>query len=161
VGDLLPTPADDRRLAPTFFSTDDEDEHDVAFTLGLGRVRMLSYEGRLEAVERWYAGDAGPEAAIARAAPATCATCGFFVPLTGALRQAFGVCANEYAPDDGRAVAVDHGCGAHSEAIVVPAAPAPAPALLDEHVIEVVGGPLGHEPGSVSDADTTEPFGHS
>jgi hypothetical protein len=161
VGDLLPTLADDPRLAPTFFSTDDEDEQEVAFVLGLGRARTLSYEGRLEAVERWYAGQPGPEAPIARAAPATCATCGFFVPLAGALRQAFGVCANEYAPDDGRAVAVDHGCGAHSEAVVVPAAPAPPPPLLDEHGIDVVGGPLGHEPGSVSDADTAEPLGHS
>ena len=161
VGDLLPTPADDRRLVPTFFSTDDEDEQDIAFQFGLGRVRTLSYDGRLDAVERWYAGDAGPEAPIARAAPASCATCGFFVPLAGALRQAFGVCANEYAPDDGRAVAVDHGCGGHSEAVVVPAAPPPPPPLLDEHGIEVVGGPLGHEPGSVSDADTAEPFGHS
>ena len=161
VGDLLPTPADDPRLVPTFFSTDDLDEQEIAFVFGLGRVRLLSFDGRLDAVERWYAGDAGPEAPIARAAPASCATCGFFVPLAGALRQAFGACANVYAPDDGRVVSVDHGCGAHSEAVVVPAPPAPAPPLLDEHGIDVVGGPLGHEPGSVSDADTAEPFGHS
>jgi hypothetical protein len=161
VGDLLPTPADDPRLAPTFFSTDDEDQQEVAFELGLGRVRALSFDGRLDAVERWYAGDAGPEAPIARAAPAACSSCGFFVQLAGALRQAFGVCANVYAPEDGRVVAVDHGCGAHSEAVVVPAAPPPAPPLLDEHGIDVVGGPLGHEPGSVTDSDTTEPFGHS
>ena len=161
VGDLLPTPADDPRLVPTFFSTDDGDEQEIAFVFGLGRVRLLSFDGRLDAVERWYAGEAGPEAPIARAAPASCATCGFFVPLAGALRQAFGACANVYAPDDGRVVSVDHGCGAHSEAVVVPAPPAPAPPLLDEHGIDVVGGPLGHEPGSVSDADTAEPFGHS
>jgi len=161
VGDLLPTPADDPRLAPTYFSADDDDEYEVAFTFGLGRVRVLSFDGRLDAVERWYAGDPGPEAPIARAAPATCATCGFFIQLSGALRQAFGACANAYAPDDGRVVAVDHGCGAHSEAIVVPAMPSPAPPLVDEFRIDVVGGPLGHEPGSVSDGDTGEPFGHS
>jgi hypothetical protein len=161
VGDLLPTTADDPRLVSTFFSTEDEDEQEVAFVFGLGRVRSLSFDGRLDAVERWYAGDAGPEAPIARAAPASCATCGFFVQLSGALRQAFGACANVYAPDDGRVVSVDHGCGAHSEAVVVPASPAPPPPLLDEHGIDVVGGPLGHEPGSVSDADTAEPFGHS
>jgi len=161
VGDLLPTPADDPRLAPTFMRADDEDIE--PYELGLGRVRMLSYDGRVEAAERWYAGEPGPEAAIARAAPAACATCGFFVPLAGGLRQAFGACANEFAPDDGRVVAVDHGCGAHSEAIVLPSAPAPVPAppLVDEYGIDVVGGPLGHEPGSVSDADTAEPFGHS
>jgi hypothetical protein len=161
VGDLLPTEADDIRLAPTFFTTDDEDAAAVAFELGLGRARMLSFDGRVDAVERWYAGDRGPEAPIARAAPAACATCGFFIPLVGALRQAFGACANEYAPDDGQVVSVDHGCGAHSEAIVVPVTPAPAPPLIDEFRIDVVGRPVGHEPGSVSDADTGEPFGHS
>ncbi|HET7530349.1 MAG TPA: DUF3027 domain-containing protein [Mycobacteriales bacterium] len=161
VGDLLPTRADDPRLVPTFFSTDDEEEQAVAFELGLGRARVLSLDGRTEAVERWYAGERGPEAAIARSAPASCATCGFFVPLTGALRQAFGACANELAPDDGAVVSVDHGCGAHSEAVVVPASPAPPPPLIDEFRIDVVGGPLGHEPGSVLDSDGGEPFGHS
>lgn len=162
VGDLLPTSADDPRLAPTFLSgVDDEEILAASYELGLGRVRMLSYEGKVEAAERWYAGEPGPEAAIARAAPAACATCGFFVPLAGGLRQAFGACANEFAPDDGRVVAVDHGCGAHSEAVVLPASPAPPPPLVDEYGIDVVGGPLGHEPGSVSDADTAEPLGHS
>jgi hypothetical protein len=167
VGDLLPTAADDPRLAPTFLSTDDADIAEVGYELGLGRPRVLSYEGRFEAAERWYAGEPGPEAAVARAAPATCATCGFFVPLAGALRQAFGACANTFAPDDGRVVAVDHGCGAHSEAVVIPASPPPPPPLIDESSydvvaeLEVVGGPLGHEPGSVSDTEAGEPLGHS
>ena len=161
VGDLLPTQADDPRLVPGYTATDDDELQAVAFELGLGRARVLSFDGRVDAVERWYAGDNGPEAAIARAAPASCATCGFFVPLAGALRQAFGACANEYAPDDGRVVSVDHGCGGHSESVVVPASPAPAPPLVDEFRIDVVGGPLGHEPGSVSGDDTAEPFGHS
>jgi hypothetical protein len=167
VGDLLPTAADDPRLAPTFLATDDAEVAEAAFELGLGRVRVMSFEGRLEAAERWYAGEPGPEAPVARAAPATCATCGFFLPLAGALRQAFGACANSFAPDDAKVVAVDHGCGAHSEAIVVPSAPAPPPPLIDEASydvvaeIEVVGGPLGHEPGSVSDAEAGEPLGHS
>jgi hypothetical protein len=161
VGDLLPTRADDPRLVATFFDTQTDDEQEVSFELGLGRARVLSFDGRTDAVERWYAGDRGPEAAIARSAPAACSTCGFFVPLTGALRQAFGACANELAPDDGFVVSVDHGCGAHSEAIVVPVSPAPPPPLIDEFGIDVVGGPLGHEPGSVSDSDGSEPFGHS
>lgn len=160
VGDLLPTQADDPRLAPSYLAVDDEQITDVAFELGLGRVRVLSFDGRVDAVERWYIGDQGPEAPIARAAPAACATCGFFVPLAGALRQAFGACANEFAPDDGKVVSVDHGCGAHSEAVVVPGQPVPSPPLLDDFRIDVVGGPLGHEPGSV-DADSTEPLGHS
>jgi hypothetical protein len=159
VGDLLPTQADDPRLAPAYMATDNDD--DVVFEFGLGRARILSFDGRVDAVERWYAGDNGPVAPIARAAPAACDTCGFFVPLSGALRQAFGACTNEYAPDDGRVVSVDHGCGAHSEAIVMPSSPTPVPPLIDEFRIDVVGGPLGHEPGSVSDADSAEPFGHS
>jgi hypothetical protein len=161
VGDLLPTKADDPRLVPAYTDVDDDEFRGVAFELGLGRRRVLSYDGRVEAVERWYDGERGPEAAIARAAPAACATCGFFVPLAGALHQAFGACANEYAPDDGKVVSVDHGCGAHSEAVVVPAPPSPAPPLIDEFGIDLVGGPLGHEPGSVADADAAEPFGHS
>lgn len=161
VGDLLPTQADDPRLVPAYFDLDDDEVRGIVFELGLGRARVLSFDGRVDAVERWYAGERGPEAPIARAAPAACVTCGFFVPLSGALKQAFGACANEYAPDDGMVVSVDHGCGAHSEAIVVPAAPAPAPAMVDEYRIDVVGGPFGHEPGSVADADAGEPLGHS
>jgi hypothetical protein len=161
VGDLLPTKADDPRLVPSYADIDDDEFRNVAFELGLGRRRVLSYDGRVDIVERWYDGDRGPESPIARAAPAACATCGFFVPLSGALRQAFGVCGNEFAPDDARVVSVDHGCGAHSEAVVVPAPPSPAPPFIDEFRIDVVGGPLGHEPGSVADSDTAEPLGHS
>ncbi len=161
VGDLLPTPEDDPRLVPGLWSSGDEDAQGVAFELGLGRARILSYDGRVEAVERWYSGESGPEAPIAKAAPAACASCGFFVPLSGALRQAFGVCANEYAPDDARVVSVDHGCGAHSEAAVVPGTRQPEPPLVDEFGFDVVGGPVGHTAGSVTDTDAAEPFGHS
>jgi hypothetical protein len=161
VGDLLPTAADDPRLVPTYFSADDEEQEAVAYELGLGRPRVLSYDGRMDAVDRWYGGEPGPEAAIARAAPASCASCGFFVQLSGSLAQAFGVCANEFAPDDGRVVAVDHGCGAHSEAVVLPAAAVSSPPLVDEFGIDVVDAVVGHEPGSVADADAAEPLGHS
>jgi hypothetical protein len=43
----------------------------------------------------------------------------------------------------------------------VPASPSPPPPLIDEFGIDVVGGPFGHEPGSVGDSDNAEPFGHS
>ena len=56
-------------------------------------------------------------APLAHAAPAHCVSCGFFVPLSGELGRLFGACANAYAPDDGRVVSADHGCGAHSEAM--------------------------------------------
>lgn len=113
-GDLLPAPADDDRLQLVIEDTETDDGF---LEMGVGRVRVLSEIGRTDAAERWYTGDNGPEAPVARQAPAHCVSCGFFVPVTGALGLAFGVCANEFAPDDGRVVSVDHGCGAHSEGV--------------------------------------------
>jgi hypothetical protein len=118
-GDLLPTEEDDPRLAPAYTAADEVVDADavkeVADELGLGRPRVLSVDGRDDAAERWYDGSHGPEAPIAQSAPAPCATCGFFVRLSGPLGRVFGACANAYANDDGRVVSLDHGCGAHSE----------------------------------------------
>jgi hypothetical protein len=123
VGDVLPSTEDDHRLAPAYTVDDDSAEDPegsvVAFELGLGRERVLSAEGRGEAAARWAAGDFGPASPMARHAPATCATCGFFLPLAGSLRQSAGACANVYAPADGRVVAADYGCGAHSQASIL------------------------------------------
>ena len=117
-GDLLPTDEDDARLVPTWLAGDTPDHVDRAVLdeIGLGRSRVLSVEGRDLAAERWYAGDAGPDTALAQSAPGTCVGCGFLLRLQGPLSTMFGVCANEFANDDGRVVAFDHGCGAHSEA---------------------------------------------
>jgi len=121
-GDLLPVEDDDPRLVPTYSFGDDPLDTDekaqvrtVAKDLGLGRVRTLSPLGRELAAERWYDGDAGPEAPIARSAPDQCSTCGFLLRVNGHLSELFGVCANGDANDDGRVVSFDHGCGAHSE----------------------------------------------
>ncbi|WP_329519358.1 DUF3027 domain-containing protein [Spirillospora sp. NBC_01491] len=137
-GDLLPTAPDDVRLAPGYTQVDDATDHENQWELGLGRVRVLSREGRDEAAERWYEGTAGPRAPIAASAPAQCSTCGFYVPLAGEMRLVFGVCANEYAPDDGRVVSADHGCGAHSEAVVVPPVSEHNPPVIDELGYDVV-----------------------
>ena len=129
VGDLLPTDPDDDRLEPGWngrpVTTDDrvdfaerDDALDWAEAVGaldLTRRRVLSPLGLDDALDRWLAGDGGPASPLAQAAPATCATCGFRVALLGRLGQAFGICANEYSPSDGRAVSFDHGCGGHSE----------------------------------------------
>lgn len=121
-GDLLPTDEDDPRLVPAYLAGDDDLDLDrmaakaLASELGLGRVRVLSLEGRELAAQRWYDGDGGPEAAIAQSAPGRCGQCGFLVRLAGPLATSFGVCANSFANDDGRVVAFEHGCGAHSEA---------------------------------------------
>jgi Protein of unknown function (DUF3027) len=122
VGDLMPTLPEDERLAPGYLMSDDPAVEDVVWELGLGRLRVLSREGRLDTADRWHTGEPGPEAPIATAAPAAarCVSCGFYLPLAGAMGAAFGACANTYAPDDGRVVAADHGCGAHSEVLVSP-----------------------------------------
>jgi hypothetical protein len=115
-GDTTAYVADDPLLEAGFEATGDEDVDRLAlWELGLGRLRVLSAEGREVAASRWYAGAAGPSDPVAVKAPARCASCGFFVPMAGALRAVFGVCANEWSPSDGRVVALDHGCGAHSE----------------------------------------------
>jgi Protein of unknown function (DUF3027) len=125
-GDVLPVDPDDPRVVPAFLSTDDttgdlDDTAGVAFELGLGRARVLSRDGRIEAADRWRAGDAGPESPMARNAPAHCGTCAFCLPVSGSLRAAFGVCSNEISPADGRVVSVEYGCGAHSDAGLVTA----------------------------------------
>jgi hypothetical protein len=86
---------------------------------GLRPRRVLSAIGRDEAALRWYAGEHGPTSRLASSAPATCLTCGFMIRLSGTLGRVFGVCANEFAPDDGKVVSVDHGCGAHSDGDIV------------------------------------------
>ncbi|MDQ1604352.1 MAG: hypothetical protein QOE01_2197 [Actinomycetota bacterium] len=163
VGDLLPTREDDDRLEQGYTGTGDEDEDRVAiWELGLGRPRVLSAVGRTDASDRWYSGDQGPQAAIAEAAPAFCASCGFFLLLSGSMRQVFGVCANEYSPSDGKVVSVDHGCGAHSEAVVVPATGELTPPVVDENRYDVIVlRPVDHSPGSVDDQEPGEDLGHS
>ena len=148
-GDLLPTAEDDPRLVPAYTGEDEaqpepyrEVRRDslplVAFQLGLGRPRVLSREGREEAAERWHEGEFGPHSPMAQAAPAHCSGCGFLAPLAGMLGQAFGVCSNEISPSDGRVVSLDYGCGAHSEAAVVPAANPTSEPVVDEYVYDTV-----------------------
>lgn len=134
VGDLLPAGAGDERLVPAYLLSDDPAVESVAFELGLGRVRVMSRLGRDEATERWYAGDGGPDTAMAAHAPGRCGTCGFYLPIEGSLRAIFGVCGNAYSPRDGGVVSADAGCGAHSEATVEPAAAPPPPPTYDDGV---------------------------
>ncbi|MEH1126337.1 DUF3027 domain-containing protein [Micromonospora sp. CPCC 206061] len=161
VGDLLPTSADDDRLAPGYTLSDDPAVEDVSWELGLGRVRVMSREGRIDAAQRWYDGDAGPDAPISVGAPkaARCGSCGFYLPLAGSLRQSFGACGNLYAPDDGRVVSVDHGCGAHSEALREPEPPVEElPTVYDDSEVESVA--VSRAPGSVQASEPAEPYGH-
>ncbi|GGO20872.1 hypothetical protein GCM10010116_41960 [Microbispora rosea subsp. aerata] len=154
VGDLLPAEADDDRLVPGFASGEDIDKQ-MIFELGLGRARVLSPLGRDLAARRWRAGEAGPNTPIAHAAPAQCSTCGFYWPLAGTLGLGFGVCANEYAPDDGRVVCADHGCGAHSEATTVPSMVTDsAPPILDDMGYDIIESGSEDEAGSDPQGDS-------
>jgi len=161
VGDVMVTSADDDRLVPGYVRSDDPAIEEVAWDLGLGRVRVMSREGRAEVAQRWYDGDHGPDTPIAAAAPSTarCGTCGFYLPLAGSLRQAFGACGNLYAPDDGRVVSADHGCGAHSEVMGEPVAEVEElPTVYDDSEVDPVAVSRGA--GSVDDAEPAEPYGH-
>ena len=122
-GMLMPTPDNDPRLDPGYTvgsspATAGEtiEIRAVVQELGLGRERVLSHAGRERVAERWAATHSA-ESPEARQAPGTCAQCGYFLRLRGELGAAFGVCANEYAPADGRVVNVDYGCGAHSSIV--------------------------------------------
>ena len=120
IGDVVPTSPDDERLTQSYAALPGEEELDIAqlFEFGLSRARVLSIVGRDAASKRWYEGDRGPRAPIAQSAPKPCSSCGFFIPIAGSLRSAFGVCSNAISPEDARVVSVDHGCGAHSEALI-------------------------------------------
>jgi hypothetical protein len=150
-GDLLPTAPDDPRLAPAYLLSDDPQVEQVAFELGLGRVRVLSRLGRLEAAERWQAGSHGPDSPMAKQAPASCGTCGFFLPLAGSLQAGFGVCGNEVTEADGQVVSVEYGCGAHSEA-VVEMAPEETGEIFEDDLIDLEPRPAGESDVRADDA---------
>jgi hypothetical protein len=148
VGDLMPASPDDERLVPVVAGEGEdglqdwveEDGADPVQPSETAQVRVLSAIGRDETAERWYTGDHGPHAPLARAAPARCVSCGFLVRVAGPLGGVFGVCTNEYAPEDGRVVSTDHGCGAHSEASVSGSDPV-MPPIIDELGYDLVDQP--------------------
>jgi hypothetical protein len=195
VGDLLPTDEDDPRLEPGWNALEDaelevtppeldaepdaepdaEDEDGwvdsgallaVSLELDLLRPRVLSPIGLDDAIDRWTAGDHGPDAPIAQSAPALCATCGFRIALRGTLGHGFGICANEISPSDGHVVSLGHGCGAHSEAAVIPAmAERPEP-VVDEVGFETVEREPREESAPAPDETAVTPelaveLGHS
>ncbi|MEU1322694.1 DUF3027 domain-containing protein [Streptomyces microflavus] len=134
----------------------------VAEELGTRRARVLSRYGLYEAADRWDEAF-GPKTPMAQAAPATCVSCAFLIPMAGSLKQAFGVCANEFGPADGHVVSLAYGCGGHSEAAVMPKPVKPAEHALDtmrvdEYALrpERDGGSVPPEP----DGDS-EDLGHS
>jgi hypothetical protein len=170
IGDLLPASPDDERLVPfvaldgddavtDWFEprTDTENEDAGPRTAeelpAPGRSRVLSAFGRDDTAERWYESDHGPRTPLSHAAPAHCVSCGFFVPLSGGLGRLFGACGNAFAPDDGRVVSSDHGCGAHSEAVL-----GGSPAQVNAPVIDEFGYDLVDLPGVSVEETVFEPL---
>ena len=158
IGDLLPASPDDERLVPfavldgddavaDWFLPHSDTENDLAGPAepselpSPGRSRVLSSFGRDDTAERWYESDHGPRTPLSHAAPANCVSCGFFVPLSGGLGRVFGACGNAFAPDDGRVVSADHGCGAHSEAVLTGSATLAAVPVIDEFGYDLVDLP--------------------
>ncbi|MFJ7998867.1 DUF3027 domain-containing protein [Streptomyces sp. NPDC096310] len=136
----------------------------VAEELGMRRARVLSRYGLHVAADRWDE-SFGAKTPMAQAAPAPCVSCGFLLPLAGSLRQAFGVCANEFSPADGHVVSLAYGCGGHSEAAVMPKPLRPAPPVLDSVGTDAFPLRPARDSGSVltgavTDGDT-EDLGHS
>lgn len=145
VGVIWPTPPDDERLTAGFTGADLLEGvaalaplHPSQWEIGLGRVRVLSAQGREDAAHRWHDGDHGPDSTMARSVSVDCATCGFLLTIGGPLGQAFGVCAQAMSPADGHVVALDYGCGAHSEIVEA------APDRLIEAATEYDALDLGH-----------------
>jgi hypothetical protein len=133
----------------------------VAEELGMRRARVLSRYGLHAAADRWDE-SFGAKTPMAQAAPAPCVSCGFLLPLAGSLRQAFGVCANEFSPADGHVVSLAYGCGGHSEAAVMPPPLRPLPPVMDSMATDAF--PLGrpHREGSVpGPGGDEEELGHS
>ncbi|WP_416971412.1 DUF3027 domain-containing protein [Streptomyces sp. 4F14] len=135
----------------------------VADELGLRRARVLSRYGLHIAADRWEEAF-GAQTPMAQAAPATCVSCGFLTPIGGSLGRAFGVCANEFSPADGRVVSLTYGCGGHSEAAVMPAPPRPAQPVVDETRVDPFplrpAADSGSVPVGAGDEETAE-LGHS
>jgi hypothetical protein len=59
---------------PTPTSTPSRCPSSLSRELGLGRPRVLSLDGRADAAERWYEGEAGPDTPVAKAAPVAAPT---------------------------------------------------------------------------------------
>ena len=155
IGDILPASPDDERLVPLVVidgddavadwfapGTDTEDAEagpaEPSQLPAPGRSRVLSAIGRDDTAERWYSSDHGPRTPLSHAAPANCVSCGFFIPLSGGLGRLFGACGNAFAPDDGRVVSADHGCGAHSEALLTGSASQATAPVIDEFGYDLV-----------------------
>lgn len=158
-GDLLAPVSGDPRLVPGYVESGDPEVDDTALEIGLGRRQVMSLEGRLDAAQRWF-DEYGPDSEMAKAAPSTCLLCGFYLPLSGSLHAAFGVCGNEFAAD-GHVVHAQYGCGAHSDTTLPTGAGSPRFDAYDDAAVEIVTvtrpEPAGDETAAPATDETGRP----
>jgi hypothetical protein len=153
IGDVLPHKLADPALVPGYTNLDDLEGvasqsplQPSQWELGLGRARVLSADALLEAANRWAEGDRGSQSSMAISAPGACSSCGYLVTIGGPLGQAFGLCAQELSPADGQVVALDFGCGAHSEATAIEPEPEEVRVDLDLVDLRTYEPPIIEEP---------------
>lgn len=143
-GDLLAPLPEDARLVPGFMASGDPQVDETAVEIGLGRRRVMSVWGRLEAAQRWHDGEYGPASQMAQSTKRVCRECGFFLPLAGSLGPKFGVCGNELSAD-GHVVDSEYGCGAHSDTPAPAGSGSPTYDPYDDGVLDISEKPA--EPG--------------
>ena len=158
VADLLPEADQDQRLVPGFASEDvveqwQEVPNLLWWQLGIGRQHLLSIEGRDQVVQRWYSSPRGPIVEEELDPAFRCATCAFYVPLSGAMGSMFGGCVNVFSHDEGKVVSFDHGCTAHSEVPRTGKAGAVSAPFLDELGFESIVASDGDEDAEITNGN--------
>lgn len=156
VAALLPEADQDQRLVPGFASEDlveqwQEVPNLLWWQVGIGRKHLLSVAGRDQVVERWYASPRGPNTEEEVDPAYRCASCAFYVPLSGAMGAVFGGCVNVFAHEEGKVVSFDHGCSAHSELPRVSGSLAASTPFLDELGFETIVPTEGDKNTEISD----------
>lgn len=161
VSALLPEADDDQRLVPGFTSEElveqwQEVPNLIWWQVGIGRKHLLSVTGRDQVVERWYSSPRGPNMEEEIDPAFRCATCAFYVPLSGAMGAVFGGCVNVFAHEEGKVVSFDHGCSAHSELPRASSPGAVSAPFLDELGFESVVASEGDEDTEVANEDSEQ-----
>ncbi|GMA30372.1 DUF3027 domain-containing protein [Litorihabitans aurantiacus] len=138
--DVLPEGATDDRVVPGYAPVDggEGDGVDLAtdpraiVELGAWRTEVPSRATLIAAAERWEG--RLPERGRSFATDPNA----FVVPLTGVLGQVYGVCVNEFSPDDGRIVRLDQVSDVPAQREAVPSAWPDAAPVIDEISLDTI-----------------------
>ncbi|PWD51922.1 DUF3027 domain-containing protein [Serinibacter arcticus] len=149
--DVLPEGAVDDRVVPGYVPADG-DPVDVArdaqaiIELGAWRQQVPSRQTLVDAATRWE--DRLPAGGRSFATDPTA----FIVPLSGVLGQVYGVCVNEFSPDDGKVVRLDQvGTVPVERGVIESVWPDNAP-VIDEISLDTAALAEKAEPAPVAEA---------